>query len=70
MVTGALVGWKASKPEIIAAGVQLGAMIDKFKNLNLELADGKCEYEKIELYKGAFKMAVLKAPGKKKKGIV
>jgi len=66
MITGALVGWKDSKPEIIEAGITLGSMTAKFKKLNLELAGGKCDFDKVELYKGAFRTAVLKKPVTKK----
>ncbi|GBU23810.1 hypothetical protein R83H12_00428 [Fibrobacteria bacterium R8-3-H12] len=67
MTTGALVGWKSGKPQLVEAGNGLASMTAKFKELNVAIAGGKCEYDKVELYRGAFKTALLKKTTKPKK---
>jgi len=67
MVTGALIGWKGSKPSIIEAGRNVGEMDAKFKSFNLALANNaKCDYDLVEFYKGAFKKAVARKTSKAK----
>lgn len=65
MTTGAIIGWKGSKPSLIDAGRNVGAMNSKFKELNFALASGgKCEYDLVEFYKGAFRKAASKNTAK------
>jgi hypothetical protein len=64
MVTGILIGWKGSKPQVIEAGNKIGSMTEKFKALNIELLRGKCKYDKVELFKNAFKTAIFRKPVK------
>jgi hypothetical protein len=66
MITGVLIGWKKDKPQVIEAGSKIGAMVEKFKALNLELNGGKSEYSKVELFKQAAKTAIARGTERKK----
>jgi len=61
MIAGALVGCKKGKPVLIEAGDDTASQLAKFKTLNLELNSGKGEYDKVCLFRNAFKTAIKRA---------
>jgi len=61
MIAGVLVGCKKGKLVLIEAGDDTASQLAKFKTLNLELNSGKGEYDKVSLFRGAFRTAIKRA---------